>query len=310
MADNTTATSFQAAAYTSQGTAREKVALPEDAVRRHREHAGDAPGGEGVPRQPAPGQRVDEDPQVRDGRQPEAVEAEGHRTRSRRARPARRTGWAAVRCSVRSRAATRSTCRARCARSPARARSTRAPARTRSSSSTASSTMRRRRRDLRRCSCASGSADQKVLILTDGVKPNVFLSGRNLPTVHVLPYSDVSTYHILWSDVRGDRGAARSARRSRRSPKSAKRRARRRAPRRMPRPRSRRRRRPPRRRPRRPRRSRPRRQPAKTAAKTAAKKAAKKPAAKKAAAKKPARSRPRRRGSNQCRPCIAPSCVR
>jgi large subunit ribosomal protein L4 len=46
-----------------------------------------------------------------------------------------------------------------------------------------------------------GVADQKVLILTDGVKPNVFLSGRNLPTVHVMPYSDVSTYHILWSDV-------------------------------------------------------------------------------------------------------------
>jgi large subunit ribosomal protein L4 len=46
-----------------------------------------------------------------------------------------------------------------------------------------------------------GVADQKVLILTDGTKPNVFLSGRNLPTVHVMPYSDVSTYHILWSDV-------------------------------------------------------------------------------------------------------------
>src|SRR3954470_22255049 len=46
-----------------------------------------------------------------------------------------------------------------------------------------------------------GVADKKVLILTDGVKPNVFLSGRNLPTVHVMPYSDVSTYHILWSDV-------------------------------------------------------------------------------------------------------------
>ena len=43
--------------------------------------------------------------------------------------------------------------------------------------------------------------DRKVLILTDGVKPNVFLSGRNLPTVHVLPYADVSTYHLLWSDV-------------------------------------------------------------------------------------------------------------
>ena len=42
---------------------------------------------------------------------------------------------------------------------------------------------------------------RKVLILTDGSKPNVFLSGRNLPTVHVMPYADVSTYHILWSDV-------------------------------------------------------------------------------------------------------------
>jgi large subunit ribosomal protein L4 len=46
-----------------------------------------------------------------------------------------------------------------------------------------------------------GFADNKVLILTDGSKQNVFLSGRNLPTVHVMPYSDVSTYHILWSDV-------------------------------------------------------------------------------------------------------------
>ncbi|HVA57296.1 MAG: 50S ribosomal protein L4 [Gemmatimonadaceae bacterium] len=44
-------------------------------------------------------------------------------------------------------------------------------------------------------------ADHKVLILTDGVKPNVFLSGRNLPTAHVMPYADVSTYHLLWSDV-------------------------------------------------------------------------------------------------------------
>src|ERR1043166_5740869 len=44
-----------------------------------------------------------------------------------------------------------------------------------------------------------GLADKKVLILTDGVKENVFLSSRNLPTVHVMPYSDVSTYHVLWS---------------------------------------------------------------------------------------------------------------
>ena len=44
-------------------------------------------------------------------------------------------------------------------------------------------------------------ADKKVLILTDGVKQNVFLSGRNIPKVHVMPYADSSTYHILWSDV-------------------------------------------------------------------------------------------------------------
>jgi large subunit ribosomal protein L4 len=46
-----------------------------------------------------------------------------------------------------------------------------------------------------------GLTDKKVLILTDGAKPNVYLSGRNLPSVHVLPYSDVSTYHVLWSDT-------------------------------------------------------------------------------------------------------------
>jgi large subunit ribosomal protein L4 len=46
-----------------------------------------------------------------------------------------------------------------------------------------------------------GVVERKVLILTDGTKPAVYLSGRNLPTTHVMPYSDVSTYHILWSDV-------------------------------------------------------------------------------------------------------------
>jgi large subunit ribosomal protein L4 len=48
---------------------------------------------------------------------------------------------------------------------------------------------------------ALGVADQKVLVLTDGAQPNVYLSGRNLPAVHVIPYADVSTYHVLWSDV-------------------------------------------------------------------------------------------------------------
>lgn len=42
---------------------------------------------------------------------------------------------------------------------------------------------------------------KKVLILTDGVKRNVYLSARNIPSVEVMPYSDVSTYHILWSDA-------------------------------------------------------------------------------------------------------------
>jgi len=46
-----------------------------------------------------------------------------------------------------------------------------------------------------------GGVDKKVLILTNGVNQNLFLSGRNLPRVHVMPYSDVSTYHILWSDL-------------------------------------------------------------------------------------------------------------
>ena len=46
-----------------------------------------------------------------------------------------------------------------------------------------------------------GIADKKVLILTDGVNSNVYMSGRNLPRTHVLPYSDVSTYHLLWSEV-------------------------------------------------------------------------------------------------------------
>ena len=46
-----------------------------------------------------------------------------------------------------------------------------------------------------------GLADKKVLILTDGVKPNVYMSGRNMTDTQVLNYTDVSTYHILWSEV-------------------------------------------------------------------------------------------------------------
>jgi large subunit ribosomal protein L4 len=46
-----------------------------------------------------------------------------------------------------------------------------------------------------------GVADRKVLILTHGVNAGAFKSARNLPNVHVMPYGDASTYHILWSDV-------------------------------------------------------------------------------------------------------------
>ena len=53
-----------------------------------------------------------------------------------------------------------------------------------------------------------GLTGRKVLVLTSGVNENVYLSGRNLPAVHVLPYSDVSAYHLLWSDVVLVEGAA------------------------------------------------------------------------------------------------------
>jgi large subunit ribosomal protein L4 len=46
-----------------------------------------------------------------------------------------------------------------------------------------------------------GLAGKKVLILTDGVKPNVYMSGRNMTDTQVLNYPDVSTFHILWSEV-------------------------------------------------------------------------------------------------------------
>ncbi len=46
-----------------------------------------------------------------------------------------------------------------------------------------------------------GLEDRKVLVLTAGANTNVFLSGRNLPTVEVLPYAEASAYHVLWSDA-------------------------------------------------------------------------------------------------------------
>jgi large subunit ribosomal protein L4 len=49
-----------------------------------------------------------------------------------------------------------------------------------------------------------GSLDlegRKVLVLTAGANESVYLSGRNLPTVEVMPYFEASAYDVLWSDA-------------------------------------------------------------------------------------------------------------
>ncbi|HUL04178.1 MAG TPA: 50S ribosomal protein L4 [Gemmatimonadales bacterium] len=48
-----------------------------------------------------------------------------------------------------------------------------------------------------------GVAGKKVLVLTtgEGHAHNVYLSGRNIPKVHVTRFSDVTAYEILWSDA-------------------------------------------------------------------------------------------------------------
>jgi len=46
-----------------------------------------------------------------------------------------------------------------------------------------------------------GLAGRKALVLTAGTNANVYLSGRNLPTVEVMPYAEASAYDVLWSDA-------------------------------------------------------------------------------------------------------------
>src|SRR5216117_2603901 len=45
--------------------------------------------------------------------------------------------------------------------------------------------------------------DKKVLVLTAGdeTSQNVYLSGRNIPGVHVMRFADATAYEILWSDA-------------------------------------------------------------------------------------------------------------
>ena len=46
-----------------------------------------------------------------------------------------------------------------------------------------------------------GLNDKKVLVLTAEHRPEIFLSGRNLPRVFVRQYAYASAYEILWADA-------------------------------------------------------------------------------------------------------------
>ena len=48
---------------------------------------------------------------------------------------------------------------------------------------------------------APPNARTNVLLLTDGHRPNVYLSARNLEGVQVRPFGQESTYDVLWSDL-------------------------------------------------------------------------------------------------------------
>jgi large subunit ribosomal protein L4 len=48
-----------------------------------------------------------------------------------------------------------------------------------------------------------GATDKKVLVLTAGTDAahNVYLSGRNIPDVHVMRFADATAYEILWAQA-------------------------------------------------------------------------------------------------------------
>jgi large subunit ribosomal protein L4 len=46
-----------------------------------------------------------------------------------------------------------------------------------------------------------GLAGRKVLLLTAGQNENVYLSGRNIPAVDVMPYPQAAAYDVLWSEA-------------------------------------------------------------------------------------------------------------
>src|SRR5438094_1908633 len=53
-----------------------------------------------------------------------------------------------------------------------------------------------------------GLEGKKVLVLSNGLNPNLVLSGRNIPSVEVMRFADASAYDVIWSDaVVVERGA-------------------------------------------------------------------------------------------------------
>jgi large subunit ribosomal protein L4 len=46
-----------------------------------------------------------------------------------------------------------------------------------------------------------GLAGRKVLVLTTTADENIYLSGRNLPSVQVIPYIQAAAYDVLWADA-------------------------------------------------------------------------------------------------------------
>ena len=58
-----------------------------------------------------------------------------------------------------------------------------------------------------------GLADQKVLVLTNGMNRNLYLARRNLPMARVMTFGDASAYEVLWADaVVVEQGALRGGR--------------------------------------------------------------------------------------------------
>jgi large subunit ribosomal protein L4 len=46
-----------------------------------------------------------------------------------------------------------------------------------------------------------GLEGKKVLVLSNGLNRNLYLSGRNLPTAEVMTFADASAYDVIWSDT-------------------------------------------------------------------------------------------------------------